>query len=104
LDANQAVSFFACILGKHEAENLHQSISLDNNKTHEKLVIEGIGPRPEHFVTISRYPMGATEEWINEVWKIVDDMLLGWLYQQEKKIEVDLNLNINSGCFACSLI
>jgi hypothetical protein len=103
LDANQAVSFFVCILGKHETENV-QSISLDNDKTQEKLVIEGIGPRPDHFVTISRYPMGATEEWINEVWKIVDDMLLEWLYQPERKIDVDLNLNIKSGCFACSLI
>jgi hypothetical protein len=92
LDANQAVSFFACTLGWLE-DGIVQSISLDNDKTHEKLVIKANdsnpdNPSPDYFVTISRYPMGATEEWIKEMWKIVDDAL--WIYKQEKRIQVDL--------------
>jgi hypothetical protein len=89
LDANQAVSFFACIRGKLDA-NI-QSISLDNDKTQEKLVIEGIGPRPEHFVTISRYPMGMeakAEEWIKENAQIIR----GIIHCQERKIGVYLNI------------
>jgi hypothetical protein len=97
LDANQAVSFFACIfdLDMDLTDSRYaasvQSISLTNDKTQEKLVIKGIGPHPEHFVMkIARYPMGATEEWPKEVWKIVDDV--GWTYRQERLIEVNLNI------------
>jgi hypothetical protein len=72
LDANQAVSFFVCIQIWNRDEAAHvQSLSLDNNKTQENLVIQGldIDPNLIGFVTISRYPMGATEEWIKEMRK-----------------------------------
>jgi hypothetical protein len=48
-----------------------QTLSLDHDITKEKLVIKGTtsqyGP-----MTISRYPMGATEEWIEEMAKYAD--------------------------------
>jgi hypothetical protein len=102
LDANQAVSFFARIVDINPAFRRFtanvQSISRTNDKTQEKLVIEGIGPYPEDFVTISRYPMGATQEWIRENSQIISD---GLIDRQEKKIEVD----IKSGYFtSCSLL
>jgi hypothetical protein len=91
LDANQqVVSLFARILGRHSDANIH-SISLDNDKTQEKLVIKADEPDLGHFVTIARYPVAATEEWLKEAWKIVDDV--GWIYlQQERQIVVNLNI------------
>jgi hypothetical protein len=105
VDANQAVSFFAYIDGN--AANA-QSLSLDNNKTQEKLVIKVIGPsltRRGNYVTISRYPMGAKEEWIKEMGIPVQDEYKRKYYEfGEKKIVVDLNSrNIKSGYFTCSL-
>jgi hypothetical protein len=104
LDANQAVSFFAFIfLGNHnDAIGIVQSISLSNDKTKEKLVISGIQfdlyAHPNHFVRISRYPMGATEEWIRENAQIIRDRMK---FCPERKIKVD----IKSGYFtSCSLI
>jgi hypothetical protein len=95
LDAKQAVSFFAFILGKLET-GIVQSVSLTNDKTKEQLMIKANDtnpdpddPCPRYFVTISRYPMGAKEQCIKEVWKIVGDAL--WIHRQERKIQVDLN-------------
>jgi hypothetical protein len=90
LDANQAVSFFACFLGRHGGANV-QSISLTNDKTQEKLVIEAIDPNLGYLVMISRYPMGATEEWIEEMGNFIHDVR--WIVCQEKTIRVDLNIN-----------
>jgi hypothetical protein len=88
LDANQAVSFSAFITGYHNAA-IVQSISLANDKTQEKLVIEGNdGPDPAKFVKISRYPMGATEEWIEEMENFIHDV--EWIVCQEREIHVDL--------------
>jgi hypothetical protein len=96
LDANQAVSFFALIWNPDA--NV-QPLSLDNNKTQEKLVIKGAETYPElgDFVTISRYT-GAKEEWIKEireVWEVIEKR------NQERNIVVDLN--IKSGYFTCPL-
>jgi hypothetical protein len=105
LDANQAVSFFVCIvntnpLHRRDAVNV-QSISLPNDKTQEKLVINGIHLRPEaqDFVMISRYTMGANEECIKEERREIIDRIW-WMDREEKQIEVD----IKSGYFTCSLI
>jgi hypothetical protein len=87
LDANQAVSFFASFWFIDTAANV-QSISLDNHKTQEKLVIQGNDLHPKILVTISRYPMGPTEEWIEENAKSI-------YRQQERKIEVDVNIYLN---------
>jgi hypothetical protein len=94
LDANQAVSFFAHIWDKnpnlsHVAANV-QSISLANDKTKEKLVIEGIGPYLGEVVTILRYPMGAEKECIEEeMWKII---IMDATHRQERKIEVNISI------------
>jgi hypothetical protein len=101
LDANQAVSFFAYIWNP-SCRNINawfKSLSLDNNKTQEKLVIKGIDPDLGDFVTISRYPMGAKEEWIKEMRTIIEDRCKR--KKQERKIVVDLN--IKSGYFTCPL-
>jgi hypothetical protein len=100
LYANQAVSFFACFLGRLE-DGIVQSISLANDKTQEELMIKGIDPNPDlgHFVTISRYPIGATEEWIEENAQIIRDR--NPFPFQGRVIQVD----IKSGYFtSCSLI
>jgi hypothetical protein len=84
LDANQAVSFFACIRGGNHEAGIVQSISLTNDKTHENLVIS---PDLEDFVMIARYSMGAkAEEWIKEIVQIIREIT----HLQERKIEVDL--------------
>jgi hypothetical protein len=63
LEANQAVSFF--IFLKHFRDVSVQSLTLENGKTREKLVIKA--KTQEHdYVTISRYPMGINEEKWNE--------------------------------------
>jgi hypothetical protein len=92
LDANQAVSFFACIMGNHTPANANiHSISLANDKTQEKLVIKAIDPNLGYLVMISRYPMGATEEWIEEMGNFIHDV--GYIVCQERTIRVDLNIN-----------
>jgi hypothetical protein len=73
-------------LGRHGGANV-QSISLANDKTQEKLVIEAIDPRLG-YVTISRYPMKATEEWIKEMGNFIHGV--GYIVCQEGTIRVDL--------------
>jgi hypothetical protein len=73
-----------------------QSISLTNDKTQEKLVIERIDPHPELIVRISRYPKGAKKEWIEESWKIIDDQ--SWIHCQERKILVDIKSEYFTSC------
>jgi hypothetical protein len=93
LDANQAVSFFASIIGDATADV--QSLSLDNNKTQETLVIQGLhtDPNMKDFVTISRYPMGATEEWIKEMKKGMEVVAKrDYCEYEERKIFVKLEL------------
>jgi hypothetical protein len=77
-----------------------QSLSLDNNRTHEKLVINGNGTAPtntnlEDYVTISRYPMGATEEWIKEMTKDIEEYLLSIGEDLERTICVDMDFNLD---------
>jgi hypothetical protein len=88
LDANQAVSFFASIWNSSYRTANSQSLSLDNNKTQEKLVIDH---NLEDFVTISRYPMGAKEEWIKEMRKGMEIVAKRKYYKyEERKITVQL--------------
>jgi hypothetical protein len=62
LEVNQtAISFFVYLYFEN-ATNV-QSVTLENGKTQEKLVI-----RREAFgMSISRHPIGATEKWIEEM-------------------------------------
>jgi uncharacterized protein YwgA len=86
LKANkQAVSFFVkvyhptpWICVNHDV----QSEYVDNNKTQEKLVIN-LGDEDDNFedvnfMTISRSPMRASAEWIEEMEKSVEDMEEEW--------------------------
>ena len=68
MTAKQATSFFINII-KHVWNPLTvQTYTLDNEKTNEKLVVEQDSRR----VKISRYPVGANEEWIKEMAKYED--------------------------------
>jgi hypothetical protein len=67
MEANQPVSFFIH-LNYFWAAHTVQSFSLENLKTNEKLVIKGAARRWGPM-TISRYPMEAAEEWIEEMAK-----------------------------------
>jgi ferritin-like protein len=68
LEANQAVSFFIKVEEFRDADSA-QSLTLENDKTQEKLVIKIKAKYQSHnYVTISRYPMGTIEEeWMNEM-------------------------------------
>jgi hypothetical protein len=63
LEANQqAVSFFIQLENFRDDSSV-QSLTLENGKTQEKLVI-----KRGHYVTISRYPVGINEaEWMEEM-------------------------------------
>jgi hypothetical protein len=61
LEAKKALTFFIHIKHLVHVNSSVQSLTLDNGQTNEKLVIE----RKNLFrVAISRYPIGASEEWI----------------------------------------
>jgi hypothetical protein len=75
----QAVSFFAKvynpILWRFLNDNNiveYDSLELDNAKTQEKLVIHLAGDNG--CMTISRYPMAASVEWIEEMEQSIEDM------------------------------
>jgi hypothetical protein len=67
LEANQAVSFFVKLENFRDDDDVSvQSLTLENGKTQEELVIKGQG---HDYVTISRCPMGtkANEEECEEM-------------------------------------
>jgi hypothetical protein len=65
MEATQAYSFFIK-LSKFRDEASVQSLTLENGKTREKLVIKGANESYDPVETISRYPMGTNEEEWNE--------------------------------------
>jgi hypothetical protein len=88
-----AVSFFVKVYNPspwlHVARNV-QSESVDNNMTQEKLVIKGV---ENDHVTISRYPMAASVEWINQMEQSVEDMEEEWNNGDQKR-KIELNFRI----------
>jgi hypothetical protein len=67
LEANQAVSYFILPTFFRDDDSV-QSLTLENGKTREKLVIKGANENSIPVVTISRYPIGTNEkEWIEEL-------------------------------------
>jgi hypothetical protein len=96
LEANeQAVSFFVKVKLYSPSRwrildaNV-QSESVDNNMTQEKLVIKGVD---NDRVTISRYPIKASVEWIEEIEKNVEDMEEEWNYVNlKRRIELDFRI------------
>jgi hypothetical protein len=98
LKANgQAVSFFAKVYNPspwlHVASNV-QSESVDNNMTQEKLIIKGV-EGDDTFVTISRYPMAASVEWIEKMEQSVEDMEEEWNYEDgDENRKIELNFRI----------
>jgi hypothetical protein len=66
LEATQAVSFFIRLDTFRDEDSL-QSLTLENGKTQEKLVIKG-KTGDDKYMSISRCPMGTNEaEWIEEM-------------------------------------
>jgi hypothetical protein len=66
--SNQAVSFFIhVLLSLEDNVNVQAYALLDNNKTNECLVIKGNDEQYVNRTTISRYPIGASAAWINEM-------------------------------------
>jgi hypothetical protein len=91
----QAVSFFVKVYNPspwrlHVARSNVQSESVDNNMTQEKLVINGLD---NDHVIISRYPINAQMEWINEMEKSVEDMEDDWNNGDQKR-KIELNIHI----------
>jgi polyhydroxyalkanoate synthesis regulator phasin len=62
---------------------------VENNMTQEKLVIKDL----DDHVTISRYPMTASVEWINEMEESVQD-LEEERNNGDQKRKIELNLHI----------
>jgi hypothetical protein len=60
MEATQAVSFFIKLEIFRDDDSV-QSLTLENDKTQEQLVIKG-KTEGHDFVSISRYPMGTNEE------------------------------------------
>jgi hypothetical protein len=94
LEANeqQAVSFFFKVYNPApwiDVDYDVQSVSLDNAKTQEKLVIN---PGDNECMTISRYPMKASVEWINEMEKSIEDMEEEWNSENQKR-RIELNFS-----------
>jgi hypothetical protein len=64
---NVAISFFVHLFyyWAHDVEDY----TVENGQTEERLVIKRIN---QHSVTISRHPIGASEEWIQQMGKYED--------------------------------
>jgi hypothetical protein len=71
MEARLPISFFIHLDHFRDADTV-QSFSLDNAKTNEKLVIKRVTRRSDSM-TISRFPMDAAEEWIEEMAKYEDE-------------------------------
>jgi hypothetical protein len=69
MNSNRAISFFIHIYWRNVSEV--SSYSLDNCQTQEKLVIK----EDADCVTISRYPIEASEEWVEEMGKYLEKYL-----------------------------
>jgi hypothetical protein len=81
----QAVSFLIKVYNtSHWLHLVHdvQSEYVDNDKTQEKLVIKGV---EDEYLTISRYPMKVTLEWIEEMEQSVKDIEDNWNYGYYKR-------------------
>jgi hypothetical protein len=65
LEAKQAVCFFIQLENFCDATNV-QSLTMENGITQEELVIKPANDNYK-FMTILRYPMGTTVEWIEEM-------------------------------------
>jgi hypothetical protein len=80
MDSNWAASFFIYLRNFPNDDSV-KSDSLKNIKTSERLVINGKDQTFLH-VTIARYPMQATEEWIKEMGKYMDNV--------DRTIDIDI--------------
>jgi hypothetical protein len=94
LEANeQAVSFFvkvntmSWVYADYDVEYI-DSDSVDNAKTQEKLVIKGVD---DEYVTIARYPMAASVDWIKQIEKSVEDLLEEEWNNEDQNRKIELN-------------
>jgi hypothetical protein len=77
LAAKQAISFLVFLDDFRDWKRVH-SVTLENEKTNEKLMVEI--NRNFGEVSISRYPSAANEEWIEEMAMCEDDTGCGYRY------------------------
>jgi hypothetical protein len=70
MDSSRAVSFFI-YLHNFRDDSTVQSYCLDNTKTKERMVIKRTDP-PHQYVTITRHPMQANEQCVEEMSKDMD--------------------------------
>jgi hypothetical protein len=70
MDSSRAVSFIIYLHNFRDDSSV-QSYCLDNNKTKERLVIKRTDP-PHQYVTITRHPMHANEQWVEQMSKNMD--------------------------------
>jgi hypothetical protein len=85
--ATHPVSFFVYVraffsIGRDEFPD----ICLDNGQTNERLVIKTIVLPPRgsfyyEFVLISRYPVGANQEWI----EANEQEIMGWKFNKQNR-------------------
>jgi hypothetical protein len=94
------VSFFVYVRTLLERRYVDwQDICLDNGQTNERLMVKTIElkPRrgwPQIFVLISRYPVGANQEWI----EANEQEIKGWNFHgQNRQIRFKHSLEINGG-------
>jgi hypothetical protein len=90
------VSFFVSTLAFGHRGNVQwQDVCLDNGQTNERLVVKKIDdPHPGdqlyyQFVLISRYPMGANQEWI----EANQQEIMEWkFHEQNRRIRIERSL------------
>jgi hypothetical protein len=102
--ATRPATFFVyvrALVGQKSRRNVHwQDGCLDNGQTKERIVVKTMEPPappsrgrfrqyPERQVLISRYPLGANQEWIeaNE-----QDILEGQFHEQNRRIHFEQSL------------
>jgi hypothetical protein len=66
MEATEAVTFYIRPFWPRDADKL-QSFQLDNRKTQERLVMKMEEDEHDSDVTILRFPIGASKEWIEEM-------------------------------------
>jgi hypothetical protein len=91
------VSFFVYVRAFGYGNVDWQDICLDNGQTNERLIVKAIDPprrNPGHFwvkklVLISRYPIGADQEWI----EANEQEIMGWkCHEQNRQIRFEHSL------------
>jgi hypothetical protein len=102
LKASRPVSFFVYVRALVERADVHgQDTCLDNGQTNERLIVKTIVPPPhirrfrvyQIHVLISRYPLGANQEWI----EANEKEIMEWKLHQNRRIHFEQSLEQTAG-------